>query len=379
MKQLPNQIITRSLQNPVVEDLKSKMVLIGGPRQVGKTTFAKSFISNEDQYLSWDDLSDRKLLKTHQIDPQKKMVVLDEIHKYVRWRTLLKGLYDKYQDRLQIIVTGSARLDFLRKGGDSLFGRYHYYRMHPFTLPEIKSQGVKDPVNRLLNFGGFPEPFLRGDVNYHRRWLRERAQRVVVQDLADIAQFKELGLVELLVDALPGRVGSPLSIESLREDLEVSPNTVKRWIELLELVYYSFRILPFGTPKIRAVKKAQKLYLWDWSEIKEPGPRFENMVACHLLKYCHFIEDTTGHKMELRYVRDFDLREVDFIVIKDRKPIFAVECKTGDRSPSSSLKYFQNRLKIEKLYQVHLGQKEYVDQNIHVLPFERLCEEAELV
>lgn len=365
--------ITRYLKEHISNDLKSKMVFIGGPRQVGKTTLAKSYLKNSEQYLSWDDLNDKKIIKSHSIDTNLKIVCLDEIHKYARWRMLVKGLFDKYREMLSIIVTGSARLDLFRKGGDSLVGRYHYYRLHPFTLAEIDHSYKRKTTSDLLKYGGFPEPFSKKNENEYRRWQRERTSRVVYQDISDLGTIKELSLIELLVDLLPSRVGSILSIKSIQEDLEVSPNTVSRWIEVLEHVYYCYRILPYGPPKIRAVKKSNKLYLWDWGEVETEGARFENMVAGHLLKYCHFLEDTEGHKMELRFIRDVDLREIDFVVLKNKKPLFAVECKTGESHISKHLYYYRERTNIPKFYQVHLGSKDFTDGNCRVLPFETFC------
>lgn len=369
---------TRYLEYDIKTDLAKKMVFIGGPRQVGKTTLAKTFIQQDRQYLSWDDLNDRTMLKKHQIDSNLKVVVLDEVHKYARWRMLVKGLFDKYREKLSIIVTGSARLDHFRKGGDSLVGRYHYYRLHPLTLPEVDKKYQEKTIADLLKFGGFPEPFQAKSEMTYRRWKKERISRVVYQDLRDLETVKEPSLLELLVDMLPGKVGSVLSIKSLQEDLEVSPNTVSRWIQILERIYYCYRIAPYGAPKIRAVKKSNKLYLWDWAEVENAGARFENMVAGHLLKYCHFIEDTQGYQMELRFIRDTDLREIDFVVIKNKKPMFAVECKTGEGKLSPHIHYFRNRTLIPQFYQVHLGTKDYLDANARVLPFSTFCKVTEM-
>jgi uncharacterized protein len=366
---------TRSIALNIKQELEAKMVFIGGPRQVGKTTLAKRFLSAPEQYFSWDDLDDRSKIKKHAIDPKLGRVVLDEVYKYARWRGLIKGLYDKNAPTLSIIVTGSARLDHFRKGGDSLVGRYHYYRLHPFSIGEVDPSYSPKTTQRLLSFSGFPEPFISQDQAHYRRWRKERINRVVYQDLRDLDTVKDLSKLELLVDLLPSKVGSPLSIKSLQEDLEISPNTVSRWIEVLEAVYYCYRILPYGSSKIRAIKKTPKLYLWDWAEIEDKGPRQENMVAGHLLKYCHFIEDTLGHRMELRFLRDTDLREIDFVVLKDKKPIFAVECKSGQASVSKSIQYFRERTPIPKFYQVHFGTEDYQDGNIRVLPFEVFCKE----
>jgi predicted AAA+ superfamily ATPase len=371
--------ITRELRQWIAKDLASKIVMIGGPRQVGKTTLAKSFISEAGQYLTWDDLSDRKKIRLHDIDTSISTVVLDEVHKYARWRTLLKGLFDKYHERLKIIVTGSARLDLFRKGGDSLFGRFFYFRLHPLTVMEVKKNFPKrDAVRDLLSFGGFPEPFVKKDPTFLRRWQRERCNRVVNQDVSDLSLVKELSLMEVLVDMLPARIGSLLSIKGIQEDLEVSPNTVSKWISILEQVYYCYRIFPYGSKKTRAIKKTPKLYLWDWSEIQDHGARWENFVASHLLKYCHFREDTEGVEMELRFLRDIDGREVDFVVIQDGKPIFAVECKTGEKGISKNLLYFRDRTPIPKFYQVHCGTDSRADGSIEVLPFVEFCKKENI-
>ena len=255
---------------------------------------------------------------------------------------------------------GSARLDHYRRGGDSLQGRYHYYRLHPLTLGELTSDSSPADLDALMQFGGFPEPFLAGNTRTWRRWQRERQSRVLYEDLRDLENVREVALVELLAEALPDRVGSPLSIRSLSEDLQVAHETAARWLAILENLFSCFRIPPFGAPRIRAVKKETKLYLWDWSQVPGKGPRFENLVACHLLKYCHLLEDTQGYRMELRFVRDTDRREIDFVVIRDNEPLFAVECKSGEGSPSRAIEYFRQRTPIENFYQVHLGKRDYV-------------------
>ncbi|MGZ3773226.1 MAG: ATP-binding protein [Pseudobdellovibrionaceae bacterium] len=372
----------RYLSKQVKHDIKDRMIFIGGPRQVGKTTFAKSFLTSNSAYLSWDDLKDRRIIQKHELDTSLSIIALDEIHKYARWRALLKGIYDKHKNHLKIIVTGSARLDYFRKGGDSLFGRYHYFRMHPLTASEVaqgKKPSEKDVLD-LLQFGGFPEPFLKKDEAFLRRWQNERNDRIFHSDLRDLVTLKDYSSIELLNSMLPERVGSLLSRTSLAEDLEKSPHTIDSWLTLLENIYSCFRVSPFGSPKVKAIKKQQKLYLWDWSIIENKGPRFENMVASHLLKYCHFLEDTQGYKMELRYLRDIQGHEIDFVVIKNKSPLFAVECKTGDKAVSSHIEYFKSRTKIPKYYQVHLGRKTFgTPETGKVLPFWDFCTEVDLI
>jgi len=358
------------------------MVFLGGPRQVGKTTVGFSLLRSggprHPGYLNWDDATQRTALNRGELPGGQKLIVLDEIHKYPRWRNLVKGFYDTSGDKTAFLITGSARLDYYRKGGDSLQGRYHYYRLHPFSVNEFNRRPTKEDLRLLMNYGGFPEPLLRADRRHWRRWQRERLSRVVYDDLRDLEHVREVALVELLVDALPDRVGSPLSINNLREDLQVAFETVERWIGILENLYVCFRILPYGAPKIRAVKKEKKLYMWDWSQVPDDGARFENLVASQLLKYCHLVEDTQGHVMELRFVRDTDKREIDFVVIKDKKPLFAVECKTGEKALSPAIAYFKARTPIPEFYQVHMGTRDFVKDGIRVLPFTTFCQEMDM-
>ncbi len=372
-----SSFLKRYLQKPILDDLKNKMVFLSGPRQIGKTTLALDSLGAKDRrnpaYLNWDNPHVRKALINGEIPGGLPLLVLDEIHKFPRWRNLVKGFFDTLGDTTSFLITGSARLDHYRKGGDSLQGRYHHYRLHPFSLTELTTDPNSNDLETLMRFGGFPEPLLAGNSRTWRRWQRERISRVVYEDLRDLENLRHVALVELLVEALPECVGSPLSIKSLSEDLQVAHETVSRWITILEKLYVCFRILPFGTPRIRAVKKEAKLYLWDWSQVPDKGARFENLVASHLLKYCHFLEDTEGFRMELRFIRDTDRREIDFVVLKERQPLFAVECKSGQKSSGREMEYFRKRTDIPEFYQVHMDERDYVANKTRVMPFTAFC------
>ena len=375
--------IARYLRRSVLDALARKMVFVGGPRQTGKTTFALDLLGptadeTHPAYLNWDHPQVPPRLRRAELPAREPLLLLDEIHKYARWRNLLKGIYDTEKSRRRILVTGSARLDYYRKGGDSLAGRYRYFRLHPFSLREMSPSPSRGDLAALLKFGGFPEPLFAQHEAEHRIWQRDRVTRVVREDLRDLENVREISLLEHLADLLPSKVGAPLSVKSLREDLQVDHKTAERWLQMLENLYLCFRVAPFGAPRIRAVKKERKLYLWDWSGVADPGARFENLVASQLLKYCHWIEDTEGHAMELRYLRDTDRREVDFVVLKARRPLFAVECKSGEKAIGPALHYFAARTPIPRFYQVHLGERHYASGNITVLPFARLCDELEL-
>ncbi|NBX17459.1 MAG: ATP-binding protein [Proteobacteria bacterium] len=358
------------------------MVFIGGPRQVGKTTLCLRFLDppkeSNPNYLNWDDLTDRKTLRDGML-PIGPLVVLDEIHKFKNWRSLVKGFYDKKKDVQKFLVTGSARLDYYRRGGDSLLGRYRYLRLHPLSVSELSISSIDD-VRSLIRFGGFPEPFFSSSERDWKLWTRERLYRIIRDDVRDLELVRDLSGIEMLAEALSDRIGSPLSVNNLAQDLQVNFRTAESWISILERLYFCFRIPPYGAPKIKAVKKEQKLYLWDWSTVNGDGAKFENLVASHLLKFCHFREDAHGDKMELRFLRDIEKREIDFVVLRDKKPIFAVECKTGEKQLSPAIKYFKERTSIPMFYQVHLGRKSSEPEGgLRILPFTEFCREADLV
>ena len=364
----------RYLKQDILDDLRKKMVFIGGPRQVGKTTLALDILGGDEThpaYFNWDYFDDKKNLLKGKLPAGSSLIILDEIHKYKEWRNFVKGLYDKNKSTISFLITGSARLDYYRKGGDSLQGRYHYHRLHPLSLYEINISPNPNDLEELLRFGGFPEPFFSQSEREWKRWQRERLSRVINEDLMSLEQVKEISQLELLAVLLQDRVGSLLSINSLREDLSASHEAVERWVTIFENLYYCFRLRPYGAKKINALKKDRKLFLWDWSLCTDKGARFENLVAANLLKFCHYQEDTFGEDMELCYLRDKNKREVDFVVLKNNQPIFAVECKSGQGDVSRPIRYFSERTEIPKFFQVHLGAKDYevIHWRTRVLPF----------
>lgn len=229
----------------------------------------------------------------------------------------------------------------------------------------------------LLRFGGFPEPCLTGNQRHWNRWQNEHRSRVVQEDIVWLEQVKDVTQMDLLASILPARVGSVLSVNNLRQDLGVAFVTADRWIGILENIYYCFRISPYGFSTLRTAQKEKKLYLWDWSLVEQPSARFENLVASHLLKYCHWKEDHDGQRLTLRFFRDSTGREIDFIVCKGQKPLFAVECKTGETGLSKTIEYASVRLPVPRFYQVHLGKKHahFPAHRAEILPFRAFAKE----
>jgi len=334
------------------------MVFVAGPRQVGKTTLAFAIPQARSGYLNWDVAEHREKILRREFSPAK-LWVFDELHKYRRWRNYLKGIYDSRPAGQRILVTGSGRLDLYRFGGDSLQGRYHLLHLHPFSVAEQKIVD-RDGFEQLLRLGGFPEPFLSGSEIQARRWSREYRTRLIRDDVVSLERIHDLGHLELLMLRLPDLVGSPLSINALREDLQISHKTVSSWLEALERLYAVFRLAPFGAPRIRAVKKEQKLYHFDWSIVPADAARFENLVASHLLKWVQFEQDAHGRDVELRYFRDVDGREVDFVVVEAKKPFLIVECKWSDAPIDKGLRYLKAKFPAAAAWQISAaGNKDY--------------------
>jgi predicted AAA+ superfamily ATPase len=361
---------TRYLTENISSDLNDKMVFIGGARQVGKTTLAKEILAKQFQnsvYYNWDYQPDRKRIMSGELPGEVGLMIFDEIHKYKKWKNLVKGIYDVHKNKYKILVTGSARLNVYRKSGDSLQGRYHYYTLHPFSLAELenisnhwqifeeiyfKNQNYKSSLDVLYTYGGFPETMIAQDEKVLRRWQNEKLERLFREDIRDIENIRDIGSMKLLGDLLPLKAGGNLSINNLRGDLDVSHRAITSWLNILESFYYHFRIYPYSSKLVRSIKKEPKIYLVDWSEVENDGARFENMIASHLLKFTNYLFEHDGYKTGLFYLRNVDKKEVDFLVTIDNKPWFAVEVKLAETVPSSSLSYFRDRLKIPFNFQV---------------------------
>jgi predicted AAA+ superfamily ATPase len=353
--------LVRTVESAIFGDVSRKMVFIGGPRQCGKTTLARHIAASfqpesKGLYFNWDIARDRAVIIAESFPSDNGCIVLDEIHKYSRWRQVVKGLFDGRGDQLGIIVTGSARLDYYRWGGDSLQGRYHYHRLFPLTVAEVG--GADSDLRDLLRFGGFPEPFLLSSETESRRWSREYHSRVVDTDLRDLERVSDLALIQRLATRLPQLVGSPLSINALREDLQVSHQTASRWVGMLENIYQIFRIYPFGPVSMKAVKKEPKHYHFDWIPVERMGVRFENLVACHLHAWCCSMQDALGLEYELRFFRTVEKKEIDFVVCLDEKPVHFIECKLEKTDVGDGMRYVHGKFPKVPSTQIVLDMKD---------------------
>jgi len=341
----------------IYQDLLKKMVFLGGPRQVGKTMLAKALCVKQfknGSYFNWDNTDDKKAILKKKWQQNVPLVVFDELHKYPRWKSWIKGVYDTKPATQQYILTGSARLDTYKRGGDSLLGRYHYWRLHPFTLDELPPDvAPAEGYQRLLKMGGFPEPFIQNDEREARRWRRERFDRIIKEDVRELEKIQHINLLGLFVDALRERVGGLVTLSNIAEDLQLSANTMKNWLALVERMYLAFPVYPFIKNVPRSIQKPPKVYFYDNADVLSgEGATLENLVATHLLKRLHFIEDYHGYRCSLHYIRDKDGREVDFATVVDGKLIELIEVKTSDSDISKSLLYYADKLKPQQAIQL---------------------------
>jgi len=380
------KLTTRLYENIVKEHLKMyrQMVFLSGPRQVGKTTLAKLFATD---YLNWEDKETRLLvlkgaravgssLSIEEGRNSGKTLVFDEIHRFQKWKTFLKGFFDIYEKSVRIFATGSAKMDVYKRGGDSMMGRYFPYRIHPFTVAELIDTSIPDEKNiirrprrladeewsALLEFGGFPEPFAMRQQRFLRKWRALRMEQLFSQDIRDLTKTVEIDQIEALATILANRTGEQLVMASLAHEVMASEPTIKKWVSLLKSLYFGFTVKPYYKNIESSIRKTPKWYLRDWSGVSDPGKRAETFVACHLLKAVECWTDLGFGEFDLFYLRDRKKREVDFLVTRDKIPWFLAEVKNSDTAISDSLRFFQKATDAKHAFQVVLN-AEYKTQD----------------
>lgn len=353
-----------------------QMAFVSGPRQVGKTTVCLGLAA---VCLNWDDQDARALILRgsaavaafaglQKLSAGKRIVAFDEIHRYARWKTFLKGFFDVYGGTAGIVVTGSSRLDVFKRGGDSLMGRYFLYRMHPLSVAELISHAVcKDVISQprplpekeweaLWAYGGFPEPFVRRDARFSRRWQNLRQSQLLREDVRELTRIQEIDQLVALASLLASRSGQQVVYASLAKEVRVSENTARAWIGALSALHHGFLVKPWHRSVAAAIRKEPKWFLRDWSQIGDSGQRAETFVGCHLLKAVEGWTDLGLGQFELFYIRDKQKREVDFLVARDQKPWFLVEVKQSDTALSPVLGHMQRQIGAKHAFQVVINE-----------------------
>ena len=355
----------------ILRDLDKKMVLLSGPRQAGKTTLSKDVAKefSSSLYLTYDHLEDREVIVRGWFPPKTKLIILDEIHKMPDWKNYLKGTYDTKLPHQKFLITGSARLEIFTQVGDSLAGRYFLHRLMPLSPAECEKVNKRYTIDHFLERGGFPEPFLSDTLVDANRWRLQYIDSLLREDVLDFENIQNIRAIRLLFDLLRRRVGSPISFTSLAEDTNVSPNTVRKYIEILEALYIVFRVTPFSNNIARSLVKEPKIYFFDTGLIiGDEGAKFENFVATCLLKHTLSQIDYQAKEVSLKYLQTKDRQEVDFAVIHDNKVILMIEVKYANQTISPGLSYFHNKYKLPAIQVVKELRHAKQSGDIPILP-----------
>lgn len=360
----------RVQRKDIIRDLKKKMVLLAGPRQAGKTTLAKSIAKefSSSIYLTFDRLADRQIILEESWLPNTELLILDGIHKMENWKNYLKGVFDTKPPDQKILVTGSARLEIFNQVGDSLAGRYFLHRLMPFSPAECEKVNVPYSIDHFLERGAFPEPFFAETLIDANRWRLQYVDSLTRHDVLEFDNIQNVKAIRLVFELLRMRVGSLVSYSSIAEDANLSPTTVKKYIEILEALYIIFRVTPFSNNIARSLLKEPKIYFFDSGLVKgDEGARFENFVAGCLLKHVFGMIDYLAESYSLQYLQTKDKHEVDFALVKDDIIEKMIEVKNSDHHPSKGLRYFHEKYNLPALQVVRHLKREKMGGSIEIL------------
>ena len=398
--------------------LHGRMSFICGPRQIGKTTLVQNHleqIKQNENYHNWDSLSLRQRFASNPLffienitiplsfgnkvsAQERQWIVFDEIHKYPQWKNILKGYYDELKTNINFVIIGSARLDYFRQSGDSLVGRYFLFKMnplHPHDLTGLRlnrdtawhpksasipfddsDKAFQEATAQLLELTGFPEPLSVGTKDFYERWKNNHISLITGEEPRDLSQISNIQKLQTLVFLLPERVGSPVSLNNLKNILGCAHASVQNWLEALKKVCLIFSLAPYAARLSRSVRKEQKYYFWDWGLLEEPGKKFENFIAVQLQRAVSAWNEWGKGDFNLMYVRTKDGREVDFVVTERDKPYILVESKKNDKNLAPNLKYFKSRIQAPLAFQVveTQGHLKQVDKGIFIIGLDRFLQ-----
>lgn len=365
---------TRYLTQEIRLLCEKKLILLSGPRQVGKTTLAKSLF-DEYSYYNYDIKEDFRIFSKNEWDRSAKFLIFDELHKMRKWKSWLKGIVDDGR-KARIMVTGSARMDTVKKAGDSLAGRYFSLRLNPLDLKELNAlekkssksiapESLEENYQKLLQFSGFPEPYFEASDVFYGLWKRTHMDIILRQDMLTLENVRDIDAIENLVQLLSERVGSTISMSSLAKDLGRDDKTVAKWIQILESLFVVFKVTPYAKNIALGIKKATKIYFYDLARVQgDESQKLENLVALSLKKEIEFLQDTQGLEQSLHFTRDRNHREIDFLIHRKKSKSILIEVKMSDEEPSKNFSVFEKYFpECEKIQLVRHLRREYLSKN----------------
>jgi len=370
--------MNRIQKQAILKDLEKKIVLLVGPRQAGKTWLAKDIAKEfrSSVYLNYDQVLDREIINAQSWLPTTELVVFDELHKMPNWKNYLKGVYDSKPKSMRLLVTVSARLDIYDQLGDSLAGRYFRHRLLPFSPAEIMQLGEALDLDRLITHSGFPEPYLENNMIEVNRWRLQYMNSILSSDVFEIDKIYNIKAMQLVFNLLRSRVGSPISYQSLAEDIAISPTTIKKYVQILEALFVVFRVTPYSKNIARSLLKEPKLYFFDTGLVDgDDGAKLENLVAVSLLKHVYAKTDYHAEEYNLHYLRTKDGVEVDFALALGEKIEKIIEIKLADSAPHKGLIYFSERYNYPTVQIVKSIRNEYEKNGVSIQKADKFLSE----
>lgn len=328
-------MIKRIIKDNILKHaFRGQVLIIQGPRQVGKTTLALELVKDlkskgPSRIFNCDDPDHRELLENKGLEAlkntigQAKIVFIDEGQKLSTIGQTLKLLADHYKKTVQVIVTGSSAINLLDRTQEALTGRKKVYTLYPISLEEAAGGDIgRSKLENLLVFGNYPHVVTARKKEDKIGSLKELKTSYLYRDVFDFQGMKNADVFMNLVKALAYQVGSEVSYTELANLLRINRATVDRYIHILEQSFIVFRLPVFTRNKRRELSKLRKIYFYDtgirnaiinnfssFDTRDDSGALWENFMVVERMKYREY------HRIETNqyFWRTYDGSEVDLV------------------------------------------------------------------
>ncbi len=359
------KLIRRKLQEGLEQSLfQGKIIILYGPRQVGKTTMVKQLLEEHKEqslYLNCEILSVNQALS--EPEPKKlksyfgdnKIVVLDEAQKITNIGTVLKVFVDTYPE-VQIIATGSSSFDLANVTSEPLTGRTNQFILYPLSFAEIMESSdrlsAEAKLENLLRYGAYPEVFLLAEEAAGAR-LNEISSNYLYKDVLNFDRIKKSNVIVNLLQLLALQLGNEVSYQEIAKALGISRLTVQKYIDILEKAFVLFSLRAFSRNLRKEISKSIKVYFYDlgirnsliqnYNQLSirnDLGALWENFLLIERLKKWSY-NNIFANRF---FWRTYDQKEIDYIEEREGK-LFAYEFKWGkgtSPAPTDFLKTYPN-------------------------------------